>query len=132
MLIKFPILVIIFPKGSAYMTDTQYISTKEAAELLGLSTRRVVGLCNNNSLEGAVHEGRNWKIPKDSVIRYGGLTVNDASGKKPLFQNIRREPGEDIPRFIFISDGHIVHLIVCISFLSGHKVDHSTSVINGC
>lgn len=66
------------------MTDIQYISTKEAAELLGLSTRRVVGLCNKNSLEGAVHEGRYWKIPKASVMRYGGLSEDDASGKRTL------------------------------------------------
>lgn len=66
------------------MIDTQYISTKEAAELLGLSTRRVVGLCNQNSLEGALHEGRDWKIPKESVIRYGGLLVDDVSKKRPL------------------------------------------------
>ena len=28
------------------MTDIRYISTKEAAGIMGLSTRRVVGLCN--------------------------------------------------------------------------------------
>ena len=28
------------------MTDIRYISTKEAAGIMGISTRRVVGLCN--------------------------------------------------------------------------------------
>ena len=81
---KFPIRDIIFPKGSAFMTDARYISTKEAAELLGLSTRRIVGLCNKRSFEGAVQEGRNWKIPKDSVIKYGGLLDNPDDGNKIL------------------------------------------------
>ena len=35
------------------MTDIRYISTKEAAGIMGLSTRRVVGLCNAGKLEGA-------------------------------------------------------------------------------
>ena len=61
------------------MTDKKYISTKEAAELLGLSTRRIVGLCNKNSFEGAIQEGRNWKIPKSSVMNYGGFEVNEGS-----------------------------------------------------
>jgi len=59
------------------MTDMRYFSTKEAAELLGLTTRRVVGLCNNNAFDGAAQEGRNWKIPQESVIKYGGLSDSD-------------------------------------------------------
>lgn len=54
------------------MTDTEYISTQEAAGILDLSTRRVVGLCNKNIFEGAKKEGRNWKIPRKAVIAYGG------------------------------------------------------------
>ena len=42
------------------MTDIRYISTKEAAEIMGLSTRRVVGLCGRCfekrlQLEGSGH-----------------------------------------------------------------------------
>lgn len=52
------------------MTDKGFISTKEAAEILGISTRRVVGLCNEQVFEGALKEGRDWKILKDSVLEY--------------------------------------------------------------
>ena len=45
------------------MTDIRYISTKEAAGIMGLSTRRVVGLCNAGKLEGALRKGRNWMVP---------------------------------------------------------------------
>ena len=38
------------------MTDIRYISTKEAAGIIGLSTRRVVGLCNAGKLEGALRK----------------------------------------------------------------------------
>ena len=40
------------------MTDISYISTKEAAGIMDLSTRRVVGLCNAGKLEGALRKGR--------------------------------------------------------------------------
>ena len=49
------------------MTDIRYISTKEAAGIMGLSTRRVVGLCNAGKLEGALRKGRNWKGPEETV-----------------------------------------------------------------
>lgn len=32
------------------MTETKYISSKKAAEWLGISVRRVVGLCNNGEI----------------------------------------------------------------------------------
>lgn len=58
------------------MTDERYISTKEAAKILGISTRRIVGLCNNNAFAGAFQDGRNWKIPKEAVIIYSGIAEN--------------------------------------------------------
>lgn len=54
------------------MTDRKYISTKEAASIMGLSTRRVVGLCNDGKLEGAIRAGRSWKIPEETVYTYMG------------------------------------------------------------
>ncbi|MDO4978442.1 MAG: AAA family ATPase [Eubacteriales bacterium] len=54
------------------MTDRKYISTKEAASIMRLSTRRVVGLCNDGKLEGAIRAGRSWKIPEETVYTYMG------------------------------------------------------------
>lgn len=66
------------------MTDKRYISTKEAAKMLGLSTRRVVGLCNENAFDGAIREGRNWKILRDSVVNYGGDVIQENVSDKLL------------------------------------------------
>ena len=52
------------------MTDSRYISTKEAGRILGLSTRRVVGLCNRQLFEDARKDGRDWKIPEAAVFAY--------------------------------------------------------------
>ena len=38
----------------------------------GLSTRRVVGLCNAGKLEGALGKGRNWKVPEETSYAYIG------------------------------------------------------------
>ena len=54
------------------MTGIRYISTKEAAGIMGLSTRRVVGLCNAGKLEGALRKGRNWMVPEETVYAYLG------------------------------------------------------------
>ena len=41
----------------------EMMSSKTAAELWGLSARRVSLLCQEGRIEGAVKQGRNWKIP---------------------------------------------------------------------
>lgn len=48
----------------------QYISTTEAAKRLHVTGRRVTGLCNEGKLEGAVRNGRNWKIPTQALQNY--------------------------------------------------------------
>lgn len=63
------------------MTENKFLSTKEAAQILDLSVRRVVGLCNQETFAGAVKEGRNWKIPKEAVLAYSGKnTVTTTDG----------------------------------------------------
>ena len=66
----FPNNVMIFPNGGNIMTDPIYISSKETAELLHISTRRAVGLCHDGKLAGAFQQGRSWKIPRESVLAY--------------------------------------------------------------
>lgn len=44
-----------------------YLTVKEIAEKWGISERRVRILCSEGKIEGAVHEGRKWKIPFDAV-----------------------------------------------------------------
>ena len=41
----------------------EYITAKEAAERLGLSTRRIQQLCRNDLIYGAIRKGRKWLIP---------------------------------------------------------------------
>lgn len=40
-----------------------YMTVKQAAELWGISDRRVRALCSQEKILGAIHEGRLWKIP---------------------------------------------------------------------
>ena len=51
-------------------SSNKYIGTTEAARLLALTGRRVVGLCGEGRFPGAYQAGRNWKIPMDSVKQY--------------------------------------------------------------
>lgn len=46
-----------------------YIDCKEAANILGMSTRRISGLCNEGKLEGAYRQGKKWKIPEASILQ---------------------------------------------------------------
>ena len=51
-------------------SNIEYIGTTEAAKLLQMTGRRVVGLCSEGKFSGAFRSGRNWKIPVDSVKQY--------------------------------------------------------------
>ncbi|MEG1725720.1 MAG: helix-turn-helix domain-containing protein, partial [Anaerovoracaceae bacterium] len=44
----------------------KYISPKEAAEIWGISQRRVTILCSENRIVGVTRVGNAWLIPKDS------------------------------------------------------------------
>ena len=43
-----------------------YIGTKEVAERWGISERRIRVLCRNGKIDGAVLEGKTWRIPSDA------------------------------------------------------------------
>ena len=47
-----------------------YVGTTAAAAMLGITNRRVVGLCHGGKLTGAVQNGRCWKIPESSIRTY--------------------------------------------------------------
>ena len=71
--------------------SSSWIGTTEAARLLQMSSRRIVGLCREGKLEGAFQEGRNWKIPADSIRRFISASgkefpneSDDLSGKLPF------------------------------------------------
>ena len=57
-----------------------FIGTTEAAALLQMTSRRVVGLCSEGKLAGAFKTGRNWKIPMESIKQYrkdAGITLTE-------------------------------------------------------
>ncbi len=44
-----------------------FMSVKQAAEIWGISDRRIRVLCSQGRIPGAYQEGRGWKIPMDAV-----------------------------------------------------------------
>lgn len=44
----------------------EYMTAQEAAELWGISVRRVQRLCKENRIEGILNVNRIWLIPKDA------------------------------------------------------------------
>lgn len=44
----------------------EYMTAQEAAELWGISVRRVQRLCKENRIEGILNINRVWLIPKNS------------------------------------------------------------------
>ena len=56
----------------------KYISCAEAASAMGITIRRVQQMCKQGKLPGAVKNGREWLIPKDT------FSADSYEKKKPL------------------------------------------------
>ena len=54
----------------------EYISCAEAAEIWGISARRVQKLCEDNRIPGAVKFSRVWLIPKDAEKPVDGRRID--------------------------------------------------------
>ena len=54
--------------------ESELMTTTEAAELWGISMRRVQILCDNGKVKGAVRMGRTWIIPKGTLKPIDGRT----------------------------------------------------------
>ena len=54
--------------------ETQLMTASEAAELWGISTRRVQILCDKGKVKGAVRMGRTWIIPRGTPKPIDGRT----------------------------------------------------------
>lgn len=63
----------------------KYITCQEASKLWGTSIRRIQQMCKNGEIEGAIKEGKSWKIPYNAVFPTEATEGNNNSTKiKPL------------------------------------------------
>lgn len=44
----------------------EFLTTKQASELWGISTRRISLLCEQGRIEGATKAGKTWLMPVDA------------------------------------------------------------------
>ena len=54
--------------------ESELMATNEAAELWGITPRRVQILCGNGKVKGAFRMGRTWIIPKGTPKPIDGRT----------------------------------------------------------
>lgn len=59
-----------------------YMTTKEAAELWGITRRQVQNYCKKRILPGVIRIGSNYLIPKDAIRPVYGMYFPDAEKEK--------------------------------------------------
>lgn len=55
--------------------ELDWITPQQAAQLWGISERRIQSLCTKGRVKGAIKLGRAWLIPKDTLKPIDGRTV---------------------------------------------------------
>lgn len=51
-----------------------YLTAKQFSEKWGISERRIIKLCAENRINGAIKNGRRWNIPEETLKPYDGRT----------------------------------------------------------
>jgi hypothetical protein len=64
--------------------EEELMTTTEAAELWGITMRRVQVLCDLGKVQGAVRMGRTWIIPKGTQRPIDGRTKKAKDNKKNM------------------------------------------------
>lgn len=59
----------------------EFLTTKQASELWGISQRRVAILCEEGRIDGAVKAGRTWLMPVDAKKPNDARTKPKRSGR---------------------------------------------------
>ena len=66
------------------VVDMDFMTTKEAAKLWGITRRRVQVLCDSGQVEGATKFGDIWAIPKGVQKPIDGRTKSAKEQKQQL------------------------------------------------
>ena len=72
------------------MDITQYVTARDASEMLECTSHQIRFLCNQGKLPGAIKKGYSWLIPRESVENY-------KPGKKGfavVWERRKKESGE--------------------------------------
>lgn len=59
-----------------------FLTTTEISEKWGISRRRVVVLCDEGRIEGAIQKGSMWLIPEDAQKPLDGRKKNNKKGEE--------------------------------------------------
>ena len=65
----------------------EFLTTKQAAELWGISARRVALLCAQGRIPGTVKAGKTWLLPPDAKKPLDPRSSNGAAGNQKTNRN---------------------------------------------
>lgn len=65
----------------------EFLTTKQAAELWGISSRRVALLCAQGRIPGTVKAGKTWLLPPDAKKPLDPRFSNGAAGNQKTNSN---------------------------------------------
>ena len=63
------------------MLRGKYLTTAEAAELIGKGANMIAKLCQAGRLPGAEKMGNSWIIPRESVLNYQPRMMGSTKGR---------------------------------------------------
>ena len=70
-------------------TEKVVISATEAAKMLGIQTNRMLEMLNKGEIP-ACRNGRNWKIPKDLLIKtFEEMAIREAFEKRKNVKDVK-------------------------------------------
>lgn len=90
----------------------EYLTVKQLSEKWGITERRIIKLCNENRIDGAIKNGMVWMIPEDTI------KPSDRRNKISKYINTQKRV------MIVNSDNQIATLLKPLLEKSGYIVDY--------
>ena len=100
----------------------EYLSAKQAAELWGISERRIIKLLNENRIPGAIKNGRYWNIPKSShkpIDKRNSYAKLEDERKLIVIAGINSDIGKELSKLLLESGYKVIGF-----YQKGSKIDN--------
>lgn len=65
------------------MQDKPYYSPEEVAEYYDVSPETIRRMCRDGQIEGAIQIGRQWRIPKEYIVKNRSIQEKGQDTKDP-------------------------------------------------
>ena len=72
-----------------------YLNAKQFSENWGISVRRIIKLCKDGRIDGAIKNGRQWLIPENTLKPSDKRAMTEYNNQKKIYEKLESKVKSD-------------------------------------